>query len=186
MNPVQSRALSDKQRAIGMMQHAAEMRLSLWLERLAQRHTNGGADGALDRVLDAAVSVASADCANIQLLHPGGRLVLKAHRGFGRHFLDFFATVEHSGTACGLALQERRPVTVSDVVCSPIFTSNPALEVVLGAGIRAVISTPLIGPAGETHGILSVHYRRPRAVAAAEITRLVALAGAVAARIERA
>ena len=77
-------------------------------------------------------------------------------------------------------------MTVSDVVCSPIFTSNPALEVILEAGIRAVISAPLIGPAGDTLGILSVHYRRPRAVAAAEVMRLVALAGAVAARIERA
>ncbi|MBV8381894.1 MAG: GAF domain-containing protein, partial [Planctomycetaceae bacterium] len=80
-----------------------------------------GRDAVLDSALDAALSVASADCANIQLIHPNRRgLVLKAQRGFEPPFLDFFAYVDDSHSACGVALRERRPVVVEDVSRSPI------------------------------------------------------------------
>jgi GAF domain-containing protein len=173
------------QRALAMREEAAEMRLRLWLERLEQLRAGAGRDTTFERALDAALSVASADCANIQLVHPGRRaLVLKAQRGFRGPFLDYFACVEDRHSACGVALKERRPVVVEDVARSPIFAQTRGLEVMLEADVRAVKSTPLIGPSGRALGMLSVHYRRPRAHVESELTRFRAVAAAVAALID--
>jgi signal transduction protein with GAF and PtsI domain len=169
------------QQAITVREEVAAMRHRLWIERLTQRRAGTGRDAALDSALDAARSVAAADCANIQLMHPDGRgLVLKAQRGFEPPFLDFFAYVDDSHSACGVALRERRPIVVEDVIRSPIFARTRGLEVMLEAGIDAVVSTPLIGDTGELLGMLSVHYRRPRAHLDSDRTRLQALAPAIA------
>src|SRR5215475_2167219 len=134
-----TRAIDDIERAIAMRQQAAEMRLQLWLERLASHGMLNGRDALLEQALDAALSVTLADCANIQLLPPSGRgLELKAQRRFQRSFLDFFAFVDDGDTACARAWSERRPVVVEDITSSPIFFQSRALEVLLEAGVRAV------------------------------------------------
>jgi GAF domain-containing protein len=179
----QARSLSQEaiQQAISMREEAIAMRQRLLMQRLIQKRAGTGRDATLDSALDAALSVASADCANIQLIHPDRRgLVLIAQRGFEPPFLDFFAYVDDSRSACGVALRERRPVVVEDVTRSPIFAQTPGLAVMLGAGIRAVTSTPLIGNTGEILGMLSVHYRRPHADLDSDPTRLQALASAIA------
>jgi GAF domain-containing protein len=169
------------QQATVMREEAAETRLHLWLERLTQLRPHTSRDTALEWALDAALSVSSADCANIQLVHPvGHRLVLKAQRGFSAPFLDFFEVVDDRHSACGVALKEHRPVFVQDVVWSPIFAQTRALDVMLEAGIRGVASTPLIDHAGQLLGMLSVHYHRPRAYIDSDLARLQALAAAVA------
>jgi GAF domain-containing protein len=181
---LRAEAICAIQRAIAMKEEAIESRLNLWLERLAQLSTHTCRDTVLEQALDAAVSVASADCANIQLVHPNGRgLVLEAQRGFQAAFLDFFAFVDDHNTACGVAVEERRPVVVDDIIRSPIFMQTRGLEVLLEAGIRAVKSTPLIGRQGQMLGILSVHYRKPRAHIDSELTRFQALAASVGALI---
>jgi signal transduction protein with GAF and PtsI domain len=83
-----------------------------------------------------------------------------------------------------VAFKERRPVVVEDVARSPIFAQTRGLEVMLEAGVRAVKSTPLIGPTGRALGMLSVHYRQPRAHVESELTRFQAVAAAVAALID--
>jgi GAF domain-containing protein len=181
MREVDSFARCQIQEATAMKEEAVAMRLHLWLERLKQLRMSTSRATALECALDAALSVTSADSANIQLVHPGRRgLVLKAQRGFRGPFLDFFAFVDDRHTACGLALKERRPVFVEDILRSPIFLQTRGLEVMLEAGIRAVKSTPLIGPTGQILGMLSVHYRRPRAYLDSDLTRFQALAAAVA------
>jgi GAF domain-containing protein len=182
---VRAEAICARQRAIAMKEEAAESRLHLWLERLRELPAHTGRDMALERALDAALSVASADCANIQRVHPSGRgLVLEAQRGFWPPFLDFFAFVDDGNTACGVALEQRRPVVVEDIIRSPIFVGTRGLEVLLEAGIRAVKSAPLIGRQGQMLGMISVHYRKPRAHVDSELTRLQALAASVAALID--
>jgi GAF domain-containing protein len=172
------------QQATAMREEAAETRLQIWLERLTQQWMHTCRDMALEPSLDAALSVTSADCANIQLVDPSGRgLVLTAQRGFRQPFLDFFAIVDDCQTACGVAWQEHRPVVVEDILCSPIFEQSRVLEVMLEAGIRAVKSTPLLDRTGQILGMLSVHYRRPRAHIDSDLTRFQALAAAVAAGI---
>jgi GAF domain-containing protein len=169
------------QAAVAMKQEAAEMRLHLWLERLALLRPHTDRNAALGAALDAARSVASADCANIQLVRPGREgLVLVAQQGFRPPFLDFFEFVGDRHSACGLALLERRSVAVGDVLRSPLFAGTRGLEVMLEGGVQAVVSAPLVGPAGLVQGVLSVHYRRPRAFVESEVTRLRALARAVA------
>jgi GAF domain-containing protein len=165
---------------------AAETELHLWRERLAEQRMYASRETSLEMALDAAMSVASADCANIQLLHPSGRgLVLKAQRGFRQPFLDFFEFVDDDHTACGVALREQRSVIVEDIINSPIFVYTSGLDVMLEAGIRAVKSTPLIGRAGQVLGMVSVHYRRPRAHVDSGVARFQALAAAIGALIDR-
>jgi len=164
-----------------MREEAAQMRLHLWLERLKQLHMWVNLDTALEHALDAVLSVGSADCANIQLVHPRWRgLELKAQRGFGQPFLHFFEFVNDVNTACGVALKEHRPVFVEDVASSPIFLHTRTLEVMLDAQIRAVRSTPLIDDIGRLLGVCSVHYFQPRIDRQTDLSRFVALGKGIA------
>jgi GAF domain-containing protein len=178
-------AIAMKQEAMAMKEQALEMRLRLWLARLDEQRLDTSREKALEQALDAALLVASADYANIQLVHPSGRgLVLTAQRGFSQPFLDFFEFVDDGQTACGLALKEHRPVIVQDIIGSPIFVQTPGLEILLNAGVRAVESTPLIGRTGQLLGMLSVHFRQPRFHVDRDFTRLQRVACAVAALID--
>jgi len=112
--------------------------------------------------VDAAIEVTGASMGNIQLFEPAtSALRIEAQRGFSRPFLEFFDCVNDGHAACGTAFQSRSRVIVEDVGESSIFLGTPALEVVLDAGVRAVQSTPLVGPSGCVVGILSTHRRRP-------------------------
>ena len=152
------------------------MRLRVWIERMTEAHVGPG-HLFLEVALDAARSVASADFANIQLVdRTGARLEMKAQHGFDDAFLDFFAVVEDRDTACGVALIDQRPVVVSDVCSSPIFAETEAREMILAAGVRAVVSTPVVTDVGRVAGVLSVHHRQPRMFGDSEIRRLERLA----------
>jgi two-component sensor histidine kinase len=116
-------------------------------------------------MLDLAISLADADMGNIQALDSSTRtLRIVAHRGFERPFLEFFGRVEPGEAAvCGAALAAGAPVLVPDVEESPVFRgAERALEVLRGAGVRAVMSVPAVNKRGEVIGMLSVHYRTPR------------------------
>src|SRR5262249_1615675 len=103
---VRDRAAPATQEAIAMIQAAIAMRndakdtvLGVWEERLT-RQMHNGRDTALERALDAAVSVASADYANIQGLHANGHgLMLIAQRGFSPSFLNYFEFVDDGTSA---------------------------------------------------------------------------------------
>jgi GAF domain-containing protein len=139
-----------------------------------------------DWVLEAALSVGSANYANIQLVHPRlPGLELIAQRGFQRPFLEFFRFVADHHSACGMALKRQRPVLVNDVANSPIFAHTPQLEVILDAGVRAVKSFPLISCKGQTLGMLSVHYAQPNGERLGETARLKMLARTIALAMER-
>lgn len=173
------------ERTLAMRDDAANVRLRLWRERFAQARVHCGRNQLLERALDAAVSVESADFANIQLLDANGRgLVMTAQRGFGQGFLDYFEFVADRTTACGLAMEQKRPVFVEDVVVSPIFEDSPALEVLLDSGVRAVRSVPLLGRDGRMFGMMSVHFRRERAHREPEVARFRELATSIARVIE--
>lgn len=121
---------------------------------------------AVVRVLKAAIERAmlidGAQKANAQLLDPNsGGLRIVAHSGFKARFLDFFAVVEDTESACGSALAAGTPVWVPDTTRSPIFAGTPALEVMLDAGSRAVASVPVTSPNGRLMGMISTHHSRP-------------------------
>ena len=181
----QATVVGVRQKAIAMREAALESRLDVWRLRLGQPSTFTDLGAALEIALDGALSLNSADFANIQLYDSTRRaLVLTAHRGFHQPFLEFFAFVKSDTTSCGIALREQRSVVVQDVVYSPIFIGSHALAVLLEADVRAIMSTPLIGQEGTRLGVMSVYYRRPRAPIDSDLVRFEALARVVARLIE--
>jgi len=117
----------------------------------------------LGAILDAAIFVTSADKGNLQLLDSHtGRLVIRTQRGFHRLFLDFFSQVEgQTAAACGAALSAAKRVTVEDVRTSELFARQPAMDVLLAEGVRAVQSTPLVSSTEHVFGMISTHFTRP-------------------------
>jgi PAS domain S-box-containing protein len=119
-------------------------------------------DKCLHEILDVAIAIAGADKGNIQLLEPEARvLTIAAHRGFGPTFLKYFQSVRDDPSACSAAMQLGQRIIVEDVTTSPIFVGQPSMNVLIDAGVRAVISTPLISSAGNLLGMISTHYCRP-------------------------
>jgi PAS domain S-box-containing protein len=141
----------------------------------------------LEEIVDLAISITHADQGNIQLLDPAARrLKVAAYRGHERWWLDFFESVaEGQGASCGAALQQGGRVIVEDVTTSPVFVGTPALEVQLGAGIRAVQSTPLFGSSGDLVGMISTHFRTPHRPDERDLRLLDLLARQAADMIER-
>jgi PAS domain S-box-containing protein len=172
---------------------ASEARLAADLagmERLQEVSTRLSQDGdtssLLLEIVDAAVAVTAADMGNIQLLdRVSSTLRVVASRGFEAPFLEFFDAVHDGQAACGSAMRSGERVVIGDVTASPVFEGTPALDVLLGAGVRAVQSTPLIGRSGQLVGMLSTHYRAPRVPSDRDLHVLDLLARQAADWIER-
>lgn len=90
-----------------------------------------------------------------------GGLRIDGHRGFDCHFIDFFSYVHDSSTSCGTALTESRQVLVDDVDGSPVF-AQPDRDELLAAGIRSVLSTPLLDECETVRGMVSTHHLLPQ------------------------
>lgn len=172
----------------------ANDRLAHNLESMTRLHFLGtlleredGMHVVLQEMLDVAIAIANADMGNIQLLdRQSGSLKIRAHRGFGQPFLDFWDSVLEGQGTCGTALERRENVIVEDVSQSPIFVGSPALDVQLAAGVRAVLSTPLIGRSGKLIGMCSMHFRTPHRPDEQTLHLLDLLARQVGDIIERA
>jgi PAS domain S-box-containing protein len=140
----------------------------------------------LGAIVEAAIRLTGADKGNIQLYDRAtGALVLTAHRGFDEPFLEFFASVSDKESACGSAMQRGERVVVEDVAASLIFQGTTAQGVMLGAGARAVQSTPLVSSAGHLLGMISTHWSRPHRPSASALARLDLLARQAADFLER-
>jgi hypothetical protein len=134
----------------------------------------GDAIAVCQRALSTALTLSGADMGNVQLVGPAtGALRIVAQHGFGRRFLDFFSAVDGNESACGQAFQAAQPVWVSDVSTSPVFAGSEARRVVLGAGVRAVASVPVLDARGDVRAVLSVH-GRDQAIWTAERQRQLA------------
>ena len=137
---------------------------------------------ALDAILDGAVSVHSADFADLQLYRPKTRsLEMVRHKGFDKDFLETFAAVSADDPcACGRALQTKMPIVIHDIEHDPEF--KPYLAAARNAGYRAVQSTPILDGEGEVVDIVSTHFRQTRTPSAME-TRVLGLYARQAAEI---
>lgn len=115
----------------------------------------------LHDLLHSATELCHADYGAVQLRDPvHGGLIIEGQRGFDRDFLDFFSYIDDSGTACGTTVAERSQTFVDDVATSPIYTARDR-DVVLGAGVRSVLSTPLRDDAGSVIGAVTTHFSAP-------------------------
>jgi hypothetical protein len=149
-------------------QFAARIRLTLEEPVAIRRiHSSGrdlrlaNRDGHLfDKALEIAMSLAAADFGNIQLLDPmKGTLRIVAHTGFSAEFLEYFAAVDDSASACGRAAEQRSQVVIGDVTVDPGFA--PHRDIAAASQFRSVQSTPLIAGDGALVGMISTHWRRP-------------------------
>jgi signal transduction histidine kinase len=120
----------------------------------------------LQQVVEAAISFTGADKGNLQLFDRETQaLSIAAQRGFEDPFLAFFSSVDGDGAAtCGKALHSGQRVLIDDVTASPVFAGQPALQVLLDAGVRAVQSTPLLSSNSVVLGMISIHFSQPHRV----------------------
>jgi GAF domain-containing protein len=137
---------------------------------------------ALEEILSAAIMLAGADFGDVQLLDATSqKLKMIVQRGFSPAFLEVFTSVgAEDGSACGRALRTRETVCIENVTHDPDFA--PYREIASQAGFCAVQSEPLIGKGGELVGVLSIHFREPRAFSERE-RRLGGLVGRLAADV---
>ena len=146
-----------------------------------------GFEQCLGKILDTAISITGATKGNIQLSgREPGSLTISAHRGFEAAFLEFFSHVSnHTASACGAAMLSADRVVIEDVTQSDIFAGQPALGVLLDAGVRAVQSTPLVSSAGHLLGMISTHFAQPYHPSKRELRLMDLLARQAADYLER-
>ena len=112
----------------------------------------------LNCALDRSLELTGTCFGNVQLMDwRSGHLEIKAQRGFQSEFLNFFERVKFDhGSACARALRNRDTIVIDDIMTDEQF--SPYREIGCRAGIRSVLSTPLVSSSGALLGALSVHF----------------------------
>jgi len=112
----------------------------------------------LNYALDRSLELTGTRFGNVQLMDwRSGHLEIKAQRGFQSEFLNFFERVKFDhGSACARALRNRDTIVIDDIMTDEQF--SPYREIGCRAGIRSVLSTPLVSSSGALLGVLSVHF----------------------------
>jgi PAS domain S-box-containing protein len=140
----------------------------------------------LTAVVETAIGITRADKGNVQLFNDAtGTLIIAAQRGFERPFLKFFENVRDDASACSVAMRAGERVVVEDVTTSGIFAGQPALDVLFDAGVRAVVSTPLVDSNGKLLGMVSTHFGKPHRPTERELRLMDLLARQTADYLER-
>jgi PAS domain S-box-containing protein len=158
------------------------------LNQLSNKFVREGAqiNDNLNAVVETAIAISGADKGNVQLFNSDtGALKIAAHRGFETPFVKFFEHVRDDGSACASAMRSGERVIVEDVTMSDIFAEQPSKNVLIDAGVHAVISTPLISSRGELLGIVSTHFGKPHRPEERELRLLDLLARHTADYLER-
>ena len=137
---------------------------SLRLQEISTLLTQeGNLETLYERVLDAAISLMSADMGTMQKYYPEhGDLQLLVSRGFHPESAAFWGRVNRdSATACGMALSLGRRVIVPDMESSDFMAGTADLVVSRRSGLRAAQSTPLVSRSGRLLGMISTLWRKP-------------------------
>jgi two-component sensor histidine kinase len=109
-----------------------------------------------DEITRTAIAISGANGGTLQLFDEASHsLRIVAQQGFGLKFFD--SVDDHVAASCGTEEQ----IIVDDVLTSEIFIGKPAQKVLLEAGVRAVISTPLRSSKGNLLGVISTHFSSP-------------------------
>ncbi|HWD94507.1 MAG TPA: PAS domain S-box protein [Verrucomicrobiae bacterium] len=141
----------------------------------------------LDAILEVALNLTHAARGTIQLTdHRSGALVIEAHRSFSQAFLDFFGGPRgHASAICNAAIEKGQRVIVEDITKCDLLRDQPSLSVLLGEGVHAMQSTPLISSTGNILGMISTHFSEPRSPEERELRMLDLLARQAADYLER-
>ncbi len=170
--------LTDQKKAARM---AADLEAMTILREMGSLYVRKGLepDECRQRTIDAAITIVGADKGNIQLFEAGSNsLVIAAHSGFAEPFLTFFKQVRDDVTACGAAMRTRNQVIVEDVLESDIFVGCELRAVLINAGVRAVVFTPLLSSDGTSMGMISTHYIKPHRLTNRELSLLARISHA--------
>jgi len=140
----------------------------------------------LAEITKTAIAISEADKGNLQLFDAtSGSLTIATQQGFEEEFLKFFDSVNKNEAACGAAMGAVKQIIVDDVLTSEIFVGQPAQKVLLDAGVRAVLSTPLMSSKERPLGVLSTHFTRPRHPSERQLRLINILARQAADYLER-
>jgi PAS domain S-box-containing protein len=148
----------------------------------------GNIDALQESVLDAAISLMSADMGSMQIFLPQrDELRLLANRGFHAGSAAFWEYVRTDSTSsCGLALSSGARSILPDIEnCDPPIEAGD-LDAYRRSGIRAVQSTPLISRTGELLGMISTHWRERHQPTELELRTFDVLARQAADLMDRA
>jgi GAF domain-containing protein len=141
----------------------------------------------LGEVVDVAMEMTGADMGTLQRFdEENDWLEMTASRGFTAEALASFRIVRRdTNTTCAVALTRRMCVFVEDISTSYLFVGTPELEALRRAGTAAVQSTPVISSTGRFWGVISAHFRAPRAESTVDQSALNRLARQVADCLEQ-
>src|SRR5260221_3965910 len=158
------------------------------LHRLSDRLVREGNDcnKCLNEALEAAIAISRAAKGILQLFEPDvGTLTTAAQYGFEEPFLKCFEHVRNYPSACGAAMRSAERMIVEDVTISEIFAGHPSQRILIDAGVRAMISTPLKSSKGAVLGIISTHFGAPHRPSERELNLLSSLMQQTADYLER-
>ncbi|MEU6776396.1 STAS domain-containing protein [Streptomyces sp. NPDC046759] len=115
----------------------------------------------LNGLRDAVCAITSTGMADVQLIDASDNtLWLESSCGLPTEFVDFFAVIDDTTTACGHAARKCERVVVEDVATAPDF-DEASRAVLLAAHSRSLQCTPIPGPAGRPQGMVSTHHDQP-------------------------
>ena len=158
------------------------------LNQLANRLMGEGGEihKCLKEAVETAIAITGAEKGNVQLLDTdSGALTIAAQSGFEGPFLKFFEHVSDDASACAEAMRSGKRVVIEDVTSSAIFAGQPSQNVLVDAGVRAVISTPLTSSNGLILGMVSTHFSKPHCPSEHELNLVDLLARQTADYLER-
>lgn len=156
------------------------------LHRFVARSADAVTPDALwSELCEVAVAVAEADFGNVQQMDADAGLRIVSHRGLPAWWIDFWNAAGRGQGACSQALASGEPIVVEDVEASALFAGSAALQIQLRAGVRAVLSVPMVAASGETVGVLSTHYRKRHRPDQRQLHRLDLLARSAANLLDR-
>ncbi|MFF7972375.1 ANTAR domain-containing protein [Streptomyces sp. NPDC007905] len=112
----------------------------------------------IDAALREALAIGRAAAGYLRLVDPAvNALALESHHGCDDRLLDHLVRGRDQGTAEAAARSTGRHVGVTDVAEDPLL-SDDARRALLGTGVRAVQSLPVISPGGSCLGVITLHW----------------------------
>lgn len=142
------------------------------------------------KLVNVARIIMRSDFASMQRYYPhvgvDGELKLIGHYNFSEAAQNSWAWVRsESACSCGVALKRRERVVVADIENEAFMAGTRDQKTLLGAGIRAVQTTPLISRRGDLVGMISTHWAAPHVPAERDLWQLDIVARLAADLIER-
>lgn len=168
-----------------------ELRDSELLRKISLALTDEDNETAIyETLVTAAAKIMHSDVCTVQFFHPergpAGELEMLASVGLDDNGKAYWKWVRgDSGCTCGQVLRTGKRAIAEEVATCSFMAGTPDRDVLLGGGIQAGQSTPLITRNGKLVGMISTHWGRPLRPTERELRMLDLIARSAADLIER-